>query len=129
MARKKIGMEEAIARFARATMPGSLTHMSIVTQCVQACEDHFGGLEPSPKAVEEFVQGVAHMREWTATSAPARKSEVRVIVRQYQRLQSACEAVVEDDRCNRFTWHNAVRVARLCETHNNKTLVAAYYEN
>lgn len=125
---KKISMIDAVRKFAEG-MRSAIDQSSIVTQCVSACAAHFQGDTPDAKAIKEFADGVAEIRGWSESSARARKSEVRNIVRNYQRLPAAVDAVRNDSRNEGFTWHNAVKVARLCKTHStDKALVAAYYD-
>lgn len=125
---KKISMTQAVREFADA-MTGAHDQSNIVTQCVNACSKHFQGDAPDAKSVKEFADGVAEIREWSESSAKARKSEVRNIVREYVRLPSAVKAIRDDKRCDSFTWHNAVKVARLCKSHKtDSAVVKAYFE-
>lgn len=125
---KKLSMTNAVRKFADA-MGSALNQTSIVTQCVNACRAHFQGETPSAKDIKEFADGVAELRDWSESSERARKSEVRNIVRHYARLPAAITAVTEDKRCEGFTWHNAIKVARLCKDNKSDTaLVRAYFE-
>ena len=125
---KKISMTEAVRRFAEG-MASAINQSSIVTQCVSACAAHFQGDTPDAKSIKEFADGVAEIRGWSESSARARKSEVRNIVRNYVRLPAAIKAVTDSPKCEGFTWHNAIKVARLCKDHkSDAALVKAYFE-
>lgn len=123
---KKMSMTDAVRKFADA-MGSALDQRSIVTQCVNACASHFQGETPDSKSVKEFADGVAELRDWTPASERARKSEVRNIVRNYDRLPGLCDKIAA--KADTFTWHNAIKVARLCKGRTDTQVVTAYFES
>ena len=111
------------------SLPDAPNQLRTVQQCIGICREYFGGTEPSREAVKEFVDAVARVRQWKGKTADTRKSEVRTLVSQYHRLSTVCEAVVADSRSERFTWHDAIRVARLCKNQKiDKRVVAEFYK-
>jgi hypothetical protein len=90
---------------------GVYDQTSIVTQVCNACSSYFNGADASKAQVNEIAQGVAEQRNWSEKSAKPRKSEVRAIVRAYRRLPNVCQTIAAE--AESFTWHNAVKVARL----------------
>jgi hypothetical protein len=107
---KKISMTQACKQFSDA-LAGALNQVNIVTQCVKACRAHFGGDVPPKEDCVDFADKVAELRGWSEASVKARKSEVRKVVRNYTRMESACKAVAA--KGDSFTWHNAIKVARI----------------
>jgi hypothetical protein len=89
---KKISMTQACKQFSDA-LAGALNQVNIVTQCVKACRAHFGGDVPPKEDCVDFADKVAELRGWSEASVKARKSEVRKVVRNYTRMESACKAV------------------------------------
>lgn len=106
----KISMTAAAKGVADAM--GSLDNQtSIVTQCVTFCRKHFGNEVPPKADVNDFANKVAEYRGWSESSAKVRKSEVRNLVRAHTRLDSVCKRLVKE--LDSFTWHNAIKAARL----------------
>lgn len=96
---------------------------NIITQCVTAVKSVYKG-EPVPKADLSFIaDNVARIRGWSAASANARKSEVRRIVEAYVTLPEAMEMYAK--KSDTFTWHQAVKLARLLNSNTPRQAVAA----
>jgi len=120
----------AAAKVVSDAIGNATNQVSIVTQCVNACRSHFGGDVPLKEDCADFANKVAEYRGWSEASAKARKSEVRKVVRNYGRLDSACKAVAKASES--FTWHNAVKVARLLNKMpkaSDTAIVRAYFES
>lgn len=125
---KKTSMTQAAKDFAGAL--AGLSQLSIVTQCVKACASHFGNETPPKEDVADFANKVAELRGWSEKSANARKSEVRKVVRNHVRLESACKAVAA--KGDTFTWHNAIKVARILNKNpklSDAGVVKAFFES
>lgn len=83
---------------------------SVVTQCVTSARSVYKGAA-IPKADLSFIaDNVARMRNWTPASSGPRKSEVRKILRVYDRLPEAIDAYCS--KHDTFTWHTAIKLAR-----------------
>jgi len=124
---KKISMTQVIRTFSDV-LGGVFNQASLVTQVCNACDSHFQGDDATKAEVKEIADGVAIERGWSEASARARKSEVRNVVRQYRDLPSRVTAITRDKRCEGFTWHNAVKVARLMKSHGTiKAVTTAYF--
>lgn len=83
---------------------------NVVTQCVTSAMSVYKGAKV-PKADLSFIaDNVARIRSWTVMSAKVRKSEVRKILRVYDRLPEAIDAYTA--KHDSFTWHTAVKLAR-----------------
>lgn len=125
---KKISMTASAKQFSDALK--GLSQMNIVTQCVKACRAHFLGDTPPKEDVADFANKVAEYRGWSEKSANARKSEVRKVVRNYTRMESACKAVAS--KADTFTWHNAIKVARILNKNpklSDAAVVKAFFES
>jgi len=63
--------------------------------------------------IKEIVTAVADEMGWKGRSRDSRMSECRAVLRSHHELQTLCEAVESDKRCERFVWHDAIKVARI----------------
>jgi len=83
---------------------------NILTQvCKSAAQVYKGAVIPKPD-LKFIAQNVARLREWTPASGQTRMSEVRKILRVYDRLPEAIAAYTS--KHDTFTWHTAVKLAR-----------------
>lgn len=96
---------------------------NMVTQVVASVKAVYKG-EPVPKVDLSFIADrVAIARAWSEASAKARKSEVRRIVEAYDTLPEAIQLYKK--KADTFTWHQAVKLARLLNSNTPKQAVAA----
>ncbi len=83
---------------------------NVVTQCVTAARQVYKG-DKIPKIDLSYIaDNVARIRGWSPASLKQRKSEVRVILRAYDRLPDAINSYCR--KADGFTWHDAVKLAR-----------------
>jgi len=97
---------------------------SVITQCVTSAKSVYRGAEIPTVDLAYIADNVARIRSWTPTSINARKSEVRKILRAYRELPEAIEKFRK--KSPTFTWHQAVKLARLLGQHStiNKAVAA-----
>lgn len=85
---------------------------SIVTQVCNSAMAVFKGKPIAKHDMEAIVDKVAELRNWSDKSKASRASEVRAMLSVYDRLPNAIDAYRKKAECDKFTWHNAVTLAR-----------------
>ena len=83
---------------------------SVVTQCVTAARQVYKGKAIPKLDLAYIIDNVARIRQWTAASLKQRSSEVRIVLRAYDRLPEAMEKYCA--KSDGFTWHDAIKLAR-----------------
>lgn len=83
---------------------------NVVTQCVTAAMRVYRGNAIPKLDLAYIADNVARIRAWTATSLKQRKSEVRIVLRAYDRLPEAITKYTA--KSESFTWHDAIKLAR-----------------
>ena len=83
---------------------------NILTQVCKSATQVYGG-DAIPTVDMKFITStVARLRGWTPASGQTRMSEVRKVLRVYNRLPEAIAAYTA--KHDGFTWHTAIKLAR-----------------
>ncbi len=95
---------------------------NIVTQlCDTVAEDY--GTQPIPAPhIKLLTESLAKESGWKGRTGDSRKSEARAVMRSHHVLKGLCAAVLKDRRCESFTWHSAIKVARIWVRLNKKSV-------
>ena len=83
---------------------------NVVTQCVTAARQVYRGKAIPKIDLSYIADNVARIRKWSPASLKQRKSEVRVVLRAYDRLPEAIEKYTKSS--DGFTWHDAIKLSR-----------------
>lgn len=115
--------------FRKAFDQSNLVH----TVCEVIGEDYSEAV-PAAHQKEMIDAIVSDNPQWKGRTIDSRKSECRAIMRSHHVLETFTDAVKADKRCEGFTWHNAVKVARIWVrqskkgTPSPKKVVAEYFK-
>lgn len=110
MAKRKVTIDVVTQAFVDAYTMKDETG-NLVTQCVTAANAYFHGHAAEKDEIEQVAGAVVDAKGWEDKTAKSRRSEIRAVLRTYDRLTEACEkarTAVEGS----FTWHHAISVAR-----------------
>lgn len=100
-----------ISKIANAIAKAYATNDSsgnVITHVCKIAAQVFKGKDANSTDLKEIAASVARQRGWTPASAGPRMSEVKKIVKQYQRIPEAVKAYTRNGKA--FTWHTAMRL-------------------
>ena len=86
---------------------------SIVTQVCNSATAVFKGEAIQKHDMEAIIAKLAKLRNWSDASRKVRSSEVRAVLKNYDRLPEAIAAYKSKADTNHFSWHMAVKLARV----------------
>lgn len=84
----------------------------LVTQVCKSARAVFEGNTIPKHDMEAIVEKVAEKRKWSEKSKASRISEMRAVLRVYDQLPDVIKAYREKAETSKFTWHNAISLAR-----------------
>lgn len=70
--------------------------------------------------IKEIVENIGDEMGWTGRTRDSRLSECRAVLRSHHKLDGLCAAIIEDKRCEKFQWHDAIKVGRIWVRLNKK---------
>lgn len=113
-------IKNKIVKALRETMGKALNQSNLVTQLCESIALEYGKQPVPAPAIKEITEALAKEEGWKGRTCDSRKSEVRAVLRSHHVLAGLCTAVTRDKRCETFSWHNAIKVARIWVRQNKK---------
>ncbi len=108
---KQVKATPGIAKVASAIAKAYETQASsgnVITQVCKIAASVFKGKAANSTDLKSIATTVTRLRGWSKASAGPRASEVRKIVRHYQRIPEAVEKYCSNH--DTFSWHDAMRL-------------------